>query len=107
MSAVPNVPEDILKISKSNHEDNGALNPQAKAPPPARERVDSVVSTSHSADGLNDSPVENFRRIKVIVIGAGYSGIYLGIRIPERIRNCDLVIYEKNEGVGGTWWENR
>jgi cation diffusion facilitator CzcD-associated flavoprotein CzcO len=27
----------------------------------------------------------------------------LGIRIPERLRNVDLVIYEKNAGVGGTW----
>lgn len=45
--------------------------------------------------------------MKVVVIGAGYSGIYCGIRIPERLRNVDLVIYEKNAGVGGTWYENR
>ena len=44
---------------------------------------------------------------KVIVIGAGYSGIYCGIRIPEKLPNVELVIYEKNTGVGGTWWENR
>ena len=56
---------------------------------------------------LHDTPIENQRPMKVIVIGAGYSGIYLGIRIPERIRNCELVIYEKNAGVGGTWYENR
>jgi ribulose 1,5-bisphosphate synthetase/thiazole synthase len=43
----------------------------------------------------------------VIVIGAGYSGIYCGIRIPEKLRNVELVIYEKNAGVGGTWYENR
>lgn len=54
-----------------------------------------------------DAPVENFRPMKVIVIGAGFSGIYCGIRIPQRLRNIDLTIYEKNEGVGGTWWENR
>jgi hypothetical protein len=54
-----------------------------------------------------DRPLENLRPIKVRVIGAGYSGIYLGIRIPERIRNVDLQIYEKNDGIGGTWWENR
>jgi ribulose 1,5-bisphosphate synthetase/thiazole synthase len=56
---------------------------------------------------LKDAPVENFRPMKVIVIGAGFSGIYCGIRIPQRLRNIDLTIYEKNEGVGGTWWENR
>lgn len=56
---------------------------------------------------LNDEVLENFRPVKVIVIGAGYSGIYCGIRIPERLRNCELVIYEKNAGLGGTWFENK
>jgi hypothetical protein len=56
---------------------------------------------------INDTPVENLRPLKVIVIGAGYSGIYAGIRVPEKLRNVELVIYEKNAGVGGTWYENR
>jgi ribulose 1,5-bisphosphate synthetase/thiazole synthase len=56
---------------------------------------------------IKDEPIENLRPLKVRVIGAGYSGIYLGIRIPQRLRNIDLQIYEKNEGVGGAWWENR
>lgn len=54
-----------------------------------------------------DAPIENQRQLKVRVIGAGYSGVYLGIRIPQRLRNIDLKIYEKNAGIGGTWWENR
>ncbi|OTA67145.1 flavin-binding monooxygenase [Hypoxylon sp. EC38] len=56
---------------------------------------------------LKDSPIDDHRPIKVRVIGAGYSGIYLGIRIPQRLRNVDLRIYEKEESVGGTWWVNR
>jgi cation diffusion facilitator CzcD-associated flavoprotein CzcO len=56
---------------------------------------------------IKDEPVENQRPMKVRVIGCGYSGIYLGIRIPQRLRNVDLQIYDKNEGIGGTWWENR
>ena len=56
---------------------------------------------------IKDEPVENLRPLKVRVIGAGYSGIYLGIRIPQRLRNIDFQIYEKNDGIGGTWWENR
>jgi hypothetical protein len=61
----------------------------------------------HQTFTCKDAPVENQRPLKVRVIGAGYSGVYLGIRIPQRLRNIDLKIYEKNEGVGGTWWENR
>lgn len=56
---------------------------------------------------LKDEPIENQRALKVRVIGAGLSGVYLGIRIPQRLRNVDLKIYDKNAGVGGTWWENR
>ncbi|KAF5263665.1 hypothetical protein FOXYS1_5574 [Fusarium oxysporum] len=65
------------------------------------------ANAAHETFTCKDAPVENQRPLKVRVIGAGYSGVYLGIRIPQRLRNIDLKIYEKNEGVGGTWWENR
>jgi heterodisulfide reductase subunit A-like polyferredoxin len=85
MSAIPNLPTDT-----PGYHANGITNGTAKTP-----------------FKISDAPVENQRRLKVIVIGAGYSGIYCGIRIPERLRNVELVIYEKNAGVGGTWYENR
>lgn len=86
MSAIPNLPIDAMGLYT-----NG------------------IVDTSLAGQSfkLNNTPVENLRPLKVIVIGAGYSGIYCGIRIPERLRNVELVIYEKNAGVGGTWYENR
>ena len=65
------------------------------------------MGSIHPPFTIKDEPIENLRPLKVRVIGAGYSGIYLGIRIPQRLRNVDLQIYEKNEGVGGAWWENR
>jgi hypothetical protein len=65
-----------------------------------RERKDSGLDAS-------GEHIENFRPMSVIVIGAGFSGIYCGVRIPERLRNVKLTIYEKNAGVGGTWYENR
>lgn len=66
---------------------------------------DNIPGTSSFT--LKDEPVENFRKLRVVVIGAGYSGIYCAIRIPERLRNVDLCVYEKNNGLGGTWFENR
>lgn len=56
---------------------------------------------------LKEAPVENFRPLRVICIGAGYSGIYVAIRIPQKLRNVDLTVYDKNADVGGTWFENR
>lgn len=79
MSAVPSLPEDISALHHNGI--SGA-----------------VLETPFK---LHDAPIENLRPIKVIVIGAGYSGIYCGIRIPEKIPGVDLVIYEKNAGVGG------
>lgn len=64
-------------------------------------------ATNGNSFHLKDEPVENFRPLKVVTIGAGFSGIYMGIRIPEKLRNIDLVIYDKNDGIGGTWLENR
>lgn len=62
------------------------------------------------ASGPNDplwKPIDQARPIKVICIGAGMSGILTGIRFPQKIANLELTIYEKNEGIGGTWFENR
>ncbi|KAL2199534.1 hypothetical protein P885DRAFT_30388 [Corynascus similis CBS 632.67] len=56
---------------------------------------------------VKDTPVENLRPLRVVVVGAGFSGILAAIRIPERLRNVELVVYEKNEGVGGVWWLNK
>ena len=68
---------------------------------------------------LKEEPIENQRPLSVVVIGAGFAGIYAAIRyvscsrhraaltmyrIPERLRNIELVVYEKNEGVGGVWY---
>lgn len=64
-------------------------------------------SEGRKAFTCKDEPIENQRPLRVRVIGAGISGVYLAIRIPQRLRNIDLKIYEKNDGLGGTWWENR
>jgi hypothetical protein len=81
------------------------LTPHVAAKDTVVEKVEPINNAT--AFTCKDAPVENQRPLKVRVIGAGYSGVYLGIRIPQRLRNIDLKIYEKNAGVGGTWWENR
>lgn len=53
------------------------------------------------------SEIDSARPVKVICIGAGVGGIITGIRLPQHLKNLDLVIYDKNPEVGGTWYENR
>ncbi|TGD71288.1 NAD(P)/FAD-dependent oxidoreductase [Mangrovimicrobium sediminis] len=45
------------------------------------------------------------RNLRYIIIGAGMAGILAGIRLRERGEE-NFVIYEKGDGVGGTWREN-
>ncbi|KAK0668115.1 hypothetical protein QBC41DRAFT_394523 [Cercophora samala] len=66
-----------------------------------------VNGHGHRPFVLKDTPVENLRPLRVIVVGAGFSGILAAIRIPERLRNVELVVYEKADGVGGVWHANR
>lgn len=65
------------------------------------------MATTASHVPATEQAIDNVRQIKVICIGAGISGILAGIRLPQKIKNLDLTIYEKNEDIGGTWFENR
>jgi 4-hydroxyacetophenone monooxygenase len=52
-------------------------------------------------DGIPAAAREGF---KVVIIGAGMSGILAGIRL--KAVGIPYVILEKNSDVGGTWYEN-
>ena len=48
---------------------------------------------------------ETQKRLRFVIIGAGMAGMLAGIRLKER-GDHDFTIYEKGDGVGGTWREN-
>ena len=56
---------------------------------------------------ISERSIDEARPLKLIYIGAGVSGITGAIEFKKRLPNLDLVIYEKNPEVGGTWFENR
>ena len=45
------------------------------------------------------------RDVRVAIVGAGFGGIGTAIRLREAGYE-DLVILERDEGLGGTWWAN-
>jgi hypothetical protein len=47
------------------------------------------------------------RKLKVLTIGGGVTGILMAYQIQKYCGNIDHVIYEKNADIGGTWLENR
>lgn len=47
------------------------------------------------------------RKIKVLTIGAGVSGIMMAYKLQKYCENIEHVIYEKDVDIGGVWLQNR
>lgn len=56
-----------------------------------------------------EQPIGTRRPIRVACLGAGYSGLMMSIIFSQKMqeKNADLVVYERNTNLGGTWFENR
>lgn len=53
-------------------------------------------------------PLGTSRPLKVVCVGAGFSGLALAHEVETgQLENVHLTVYEKNAAVGGTWYENR
>lgn len=69
--------------------------------------MSAAPATQASSSSILSRPVDAPRRLKVIYIGAGISGIVAAIHFQRIVPSLELVIYEKNDDIGGTWYENR
>lgn len=47
------------------------------------------------------------RRLRIIHIGAGATGLCCAYKMERQLSNYELVCYEKNPEVGGTWYESK
>ncbi|KAJ5100259.1 hypothetical protein N7456_006311 [Penicillium angulare] len=56
---------------------------------------------------ISERSMDQARPLKVIYIGAGISGIVGAIEFRKRVPELEMVIYEKNSDLGGTWLENK
>lgn len=105
--ALPRTKLDVKwRTQKSIHKALGNAESRRRHPKP---RYNMTVTNGYSDKWSRpgEKPVDDDRPIKVICIGAGVSGILTAIKFPPKIKNLDLVIYEKSDDIGGTWHENR
>jgi hypothetical protein len=72
--------------------------PQDGQPPP---------ETDEYGYRIREEPYGTKRRLKVILMGAGAATLNFLKKAEEEMQNLDIVCYEKNLDVGGTWFENR
>ncbi|EXJ91716.1 hypothetical protein A1O3_00266 [Capronia epimyces CBS 606.96] len=69
--------------------------------------------TGHLDDGpaieipIRETPMGTTRPFKVIFMGMGASGINFAYKLSRELENVELTIYEKNDEIGGTWFENK
>lgn len=57
-----------------------------------------------------EEPAYSPRRLKIVCVGAGMGSLTFAHKIKHELKLedvIDLVIYETNPDVGGTWYENR
>ncbi len=60
---------------------------------------------SYEQERLNEANAASASHFDAVVIGAGFSGLYMLYRLREL--GLSARVYEAGEGVGGTWYWNR
>jgi cyclohexanone monooxygenase len=63
------------------------------------------MSSAHIKAVAVDDGTNVARDFDAIIIGAGFSGLYMLFRLREL--GLSVRVYEKGDGVGGTWYWNR
>jgi cation diffusion facilitator CzcD-associated flavoprotein CzcO len=54
-----------------------------------------------------DQPMCSPRKIRIVHVGMGASGLLAAHKARKMLTNYELICYEKNDTIGGTWYENR
>lgn len=75
-------------------------------PNTASARAAAAQEARDVADSLGLPPlvphgVDEGRPVRVIVIGAGFSGLGAAIYLPQQIRNLSLQVYDRADDIGG------
>jgi hypothetical protein len=63
---------------------------------PQRDPTSGLVNQWHSQP----------RTIRIIHVGAGATGLCAAYKMRNQLQNYELVCYEKNASIGGTWLES-
>lgn len=56
--------------------------------------------------GLQDQWHSQPRKLRIIHVGAGATGLCTAYKMERQLTDYELVCYEKNAEIGGTWLES-
>ncbi|KAF3911872.1 hypothetical protein AA313_de0209649 [Arthrobotrys entomopaga] len=54
-----------------------------------------------------EGPINSNRPIRVVIVGAGASGLLMAYKLQRNFDDVEIQIYDKNLEIGGTWYENK
>lgn len=97
---------DIFHLKRNTSTTVESIDDGQQTPPLARPK-DEWVYPWPTNFKISEHPIDEVRRLKVAVIGAGLAGITAGALLPAKVPGIDLTILEKNADAGGVWFENR
>lgn len=69
--------------------------------------ADLIDDTQNTDYKIIEEPSRSKRQLRVLCVGAGASAINFAHEVQESNLDLDLVCYEKNPSIGGTWYENK
>lgn len=69
--------------------------------------AENPVAGNNVSYKVSEQPLGTIKPVRIITIGAGASGINMAYQAMRHLKNVEHIVYEKNEDVGGTWFENR
>lgn len=75
--------------------------------PPDFTTMPHIEEPPFTADQIPEYPLNSPQKLKVIHVGAGASGLLFAHKATKWLQNYELICYEKNDRIGGTWYENR
>lgn len=88
-------------------EKGDALLKAAPVPMVDRPRVYGWPTENDNGYKIREVPSGTKSRKRIIVIGAGASGLDFAKHQQDLLENVETVVYEKNAEVSGTWIENK
>jgi NADH dehydrogenase FAD-containing subunit len=59
------------------------------------------TANNNGSPSLVDHAVGEGRRLRVVVIGAGFSGLGAAIYLPQHVDNMEIQVYDRAAEVGG------
>lgn len=66
-----------------------------------------IPETDETGYRIREQPYGTKRKVRVVLMGAAASTLNFLKQAEDKLENVEIVVYEKNHDVGGTWLENR